>query len=812
MSIAAGVNRVNRVNGVLSASRDRTKRTLLTLLTLLTVSAASATAQTVPVMQSSFTGGEISPLAAARIDAPRYFQSAATMENLIAIPQGPAVRRPGTRFVAATDANQAARLVPFRYSTEDAYALEFTDSLLRVYRDHGLVTNADDSIYSLATDIDVNDIADLQTWQSADVLYLVDGADWPQKLVRTDHNDWSIADAEIEDGPFLSENATTASTIAASATTGDGITLTAAEAIFAAGHVGSYWRLRGLRGAQNASGLLSVVDTNSVELLCQADQTFQWYAHGDLIGTVELQTSSDEGVTWAPYTMLTGTAGVDTGDTTALTNDTGRDVRLRVRVTALTGGDVTYSLWVHAYLHTGVVQIVSYVDPCEVTADVVRELASTDATSRWSEGAWSGVRGFPRAVGSYSDRLVLASTSYQPLTIWFSATGEYESFDAAQGDDADSFAFTLGRSEQDPILWISSQRSRGLIAGTTGGILEMEPFDSTQGIKPANPPTVSNTLAVPCAAVSPILADNILLVLQRNGRKVREVLYSYDADALVAPDLTLFAEHVTAGGVTGWAWTNQPYTILWCVRADGALLSLTYDRNFQVVAWSRHSLGGAGWVESVCSVPGETDDELWLVVKRTVHGQTVRYVEYLSAWDFGDDQEDAFFVDCGLSYDGAAATAMSGLGHLEAKAVAVLADGAPVEGLTVASGALTLPDAANVVQIGLGYTSTLTTVRYDFAGESGVSWHRMKAVRKATVSFYETLGAKIGPDASDLFEPDWRASGGGMLVAGVPALFTGDREATLPAAFGTDAASVTIVQDDPLPMTIRAIVAVVEIR
>lgn len=795
------------------------RRTALTLLTLLTIGASGACGQAIPVLQSRFTGGEISPLASARIDAERYYQSASVLENLVAIPQGPVVRRPGTRFVAATDANQVGRLIPFRYSSDDSYVLEFTDSAMRVFRDHGLVTNDDDSIYELATPFDANELASLQVWQSADTCFLVDGTDWPQKLVRVDHNDWTIADAAIEDGPFLTENLT-ATTIAADAVSGEDVGLVASEALWQSGHVGSVWRLRDLVSTQTTSGTLTAADQYSDSLACQAGGSFQWKLLGAFVGTVALQMSSDDGASWSPYTIVSSTSVITTTDGEVFSNDTGGDVLLRVYCTEYTSGVCPYSLWVHAYMHTGVVRITSITDPCNAVCDVVRALASTDATVRWSEGAWSGVRGYPRAIASYGDRLVLASTTHQPVTIWFSATGEYESFDSAAGDAADSFGYTLARSEQDPILWLTGQRSRGLISGTSGAVFEIEPFDSASGIRPDNPPTVSNTLAVPCASLPPILADNILLVAQRGGRKIREVLYSYDADALVAPDLTLFAEHVTlpslesgaSGGVVQMAWTNQPYTLLWCVRADGELLSLTYDRNYQIASWSRHTIGGSGVVESLCSIPGAEEDELWLIVRRTVGAQTVRYVEYMAPWNFGGSTEDAYYVDGGLSYDGAPATTFSGLGHMTGQTAAILADGGTIADQTVTAGAVTLDHEASVVHVGWAYTSTLTTVRYDVAGEAGVSWHRPKAIGKVVVDFFETLGATVGPNAGTQIAPDWQSAGGGLLYVGVPQLFTGDREISLPKSFSTSAASVTIVQAHPLPMTVRALVALVEIR
>lgn len=806
------VNPVNEVNQVPPWSRAGTLLTLLTGLTLLTL---AAPAGALTIMQSSFTGGELSPLAAARLDAQRYYQSLATLDNMVAIPQGPAVRRPGTIFAGATDSNNVARLLPFRYSTTDAYVLEFTPAKMRVFRSHGLVTNDDGSLYTLATPFDANELAHVQLGQSADVCYLVDGTDWPQKLVRTDHNDWDLTPADIHDGPFLTENLT-GTTIAAAATTGTDVNLVASAAVFQSGHVGSYWRLRDLVPIQTTSGTMSALtDANHPvgTVPCQAGNKFQWDVHGTFVGKVDLQMSYDSGSTWTSYATVSSTSSAQTPDQ-VYDNDTGQDVLLRAACVEYTSGTAAYTVWAHAYLHTGVVKIVDYNDPCHVTCDVVRTLAATRATVRWSEGAWSVVRGYPRAIAWYNDRLVLAGTAYQPLRLWFSATGDWENFDEGEALDSDSFGYTLGQSEQDPILWVASQRQKGLILGTTGSVMEIQALDSTQGIKPGNPPTVTGALTLPCADVPPVQADNILLVLQRGGRKLHEMLYSYDADALVAPDLTLFAEHITAGGITQMAWATQPYTILWCVRADGTLLAFTYDRNYQIVSWSTHALGGSGVVESCAVIPGALEDELWLSVRRTVDSNTVRYVEYLAPWDWGTDQNDVHFVDCGLVYDGAAVTALTGLTHLTGCSVSVYADGAALADQTVSSsGGITLDYAAACVHVGLPYTSTLRTLRYDVTGAQGTTWARSKKIDSAVVSFYRTLGAGVGPDADHLTVPDFRDPEA-VMYAGAAPLFSGD---TLPitlagSGFRSDSAQVVIQQTRPWPLTVRAIVAEVSVR
>ena len=120
--------------------------------------------------------------------------------------------------------------------------------------------------------------------------------------------------------------------------------------------------------------------------------------------------------------------------------------------------------------------------------------------------------------------------------------------------------------------------------------------------------------------------------------------------------MTILAEHITEGGINGFAYQQEPDSIAWTVRNDGVLACMTYRREEQVVAWHRHIIGGAfgsgdAVVESVATIPGDLDeDEVYIIVKRTIGGATKRYVERMRNFDFGTSVSDAFFVDSGLTY------------------------------------------------------------------------------------------------------------------------------------------------------------------
>ena len=144
-------------------------------------------------------------------------------------------------------------------------------------------------------------------------------------------------------------------------------------------------------------------------------------------------------------------------------------------------------------------------------------------------------------------------------------------------------------------------------------------------------------------------AGNATLFLQRAKRKIRELAFNFDVDGYQAADLTILNESVTKSGINEMTYQQSPDSILWCVREDGVLAGLTYLRSEEVVAWHRHIIGGSfgsgnAVVESVASISGAiNEDELWVIVKRTINGATKRYVECFADFEF--DETDQHLLD-----------------------------------------------------------------------------------------------------------------------------------------------------------------------
>ena len=365
--------------------------------------------------------------------------------------------------------------------------------------------------------------------------------------------------------------------------------------------------------------------------------------------------------------------------------------------------------------------------------------------------------------------------------------------------------YTIASNKVNAIRYMSAQRS--LIVGTVGGEFVVSGSGTTLPITPTNV-QIQKQSSYGAANVDAVQIENVTMFLQRAKRKIRELTYNLNIDQYQAQDMTLLAEHISDGGILEMAYQQEPDSILWCVRSDGTLLGLTYARTEQVVGWHRHILGGVfgsgqAVVESVASIPADSnEDELYIIVKRTINSVTRRYVEHLTLFDYGTDQTDAFYVDSGLTYSGGATTSITGLDHLEGQAVTILADGATHPNKTVSSGAITLDRSSTKVHIGLPYTSLLQTMRIESQSNEGTSQSKTKRINEVTLRLHETVGVEVGASLTDMERIPFRSSAAAMDTA-VP-LFTGDKQVEFRDDFNTDG-HVYVRQTQPLPLTLLSI-------
>lgn len=795
-------------------------------------------------IQPSFTGGELSPSLYARVDLAKYAIGAKTMLNFLCHPHGGVSNRAGTYYIGeVADSTKEHRLIPFQFSVTQSYMLEFGDNTMRVIKDSGYVLDGTSvSAYEISTPYGEDDISAIMYAQTADTMYLAHGSYPPQVLTRLDHDDWTMTETSFTDGPYLayqdgdSDYSFTPSVRAVGATG----TMTCSASFFNSNMVGSYFRL-GYEDAENPSdidwGHVTIDGYNfptEVTITVVTALGFDYTVNGDFV--------SGEN-NWEDKSTGNGTLSV-VGGVAVLNEVAGSDVAAMQQAMAVpdgasltlsvtTGDTLANNLRILAGSTEGGSQFAAfsatntgttYTSTFTATTDLVYvkiytngsstgdskvslvELTTANlSTANWRESAFTAEHGYPATVAFFEQRLLFGGTSGYPQTIWCSKTAEYTNFGFTTPLVAsDAFSFTLDSMQMNAIRWMFPMQE--LVVGTAGAEYKISGGSSSDSMTPT-----SILARVQSRNGSSLLLPEVvnytLVYLQRGGALVRDFSYSDTEAQYVGINLSIIAQHLFTGyTIVDWAYAELPDSVLWCVRSDGTLLGFTYMREHDVWGWHQHTTDGL--FESVGVIPGDTqDDEVYFVIKRTINGSDVRYVEKLMPRITDTGTYDYFFVDSGLTYTGVATTTLTGLDHLEGETVVALANGTVIEDLVVSGGSVTLSETTTLAHVGLPYISDLETLNINFSDDQGTSQGRRKVIPSITVRFQETRALWAGPDSSHLVEIPFRTNA--MDESPIP-LYTGDKQVKLKAGYDTNG-RLLLRNIDPVPVTILGVIPDVEI-
>jgi hypothetical protein len=527
--------------------------------------------------------------------------------------------------------------------------------------------------------------------------------------------------------------------------------------------------------------------------------------------TVTGDTSGETGYVATDYryrvaavSEATGEESLPSAQSNIVTNDlTIAGGRNTVSWSAVAGAEryFVYKLDNGVYGYIGGTVGTSFVDE-NITAD----LSDTPQTGY---NPFSGAGNYPRCSTFVDQRLAFASSLNNPQACWLSQSANYENFGFSRPRKAsDGFEFRIRARQVNEIR--SLLQTRGLMILTSGG--EWIVTGGQEEYLTPDTIVVKSQGYRGASKVQPIVVGNTVLFAQERGGVIRDFSYEFAEDSFVGKDLTIMARHLfEERTIVAWAYAQSPYSIVWVVLDNGMLVSLTYIKEHDVWAWTRHETDGT--FEDVTVVAEGQDDVPYFVVRRTVDGVQRRYIERLSGRSF-ETIEQAFFVDSGLTYSGAAATEISGLDHLEGKEVVALADGNVVRGLTVTSGSVTLPNAATLAHIGLPYEAVMKTLDLDLGTVPGLGsvQGRQKTVAEVTFRVERTRGIWLGTDentraSGKMIEYKQRSTEAWNEAI---QLYTGDLRIT-PMPDWTNGGNVVITQFDPLPMTILAVMPDVSI-
>lgn len=720
-------------------------------------------------IQTAFNGGELTPMLAGRVDIAKYANGCKRMEGFLPLVQGPAITRPGMPFVAEVKTSaERTWLLRFEFSVEDSYILEFGHLYIRFYFNHGQVVTGPSTPYEIVSPYTTADLTNsddtlaLGFVQTGDVVYLVHRGHPPKKLSRLAPTNWTIADVEFAPPPFKELNKT-ATTIYANAKTGS-VTLTASASLFTAAHIGQFIYL----GEKDVRDMA------------------QWEA-AKAITAGALRRS-------------------DGKNYLALNNATTGSIKPTHTIGAAFDGD-TGVQWSYQDAGYGWAKITAVGSATTATATVISQLpdgavTAGKATLRWAFQAWNATDGYPTIATFFRERLVLA----RDQTIWFSVSADFENF-ATQIEGvitADAgFERTLSSDGVNALRWLSP--GDVLLAGTVADEWSVVEATTSDPFGPNNCKAQRQS-KYGSSRVQPVRVGSETLFLQRAGRKVRAMAFRFEEDGFESPDITKFAAHIQKPRLVDMAFQQEPWSVVWCVRSDGLLVGVTYDKEQDALGWHRHPMQGA-FVECVETIPSPdgTRDDLWLIARYTINGVTKRYIAYLAAE--ADEtatmpQEDWRYSDMCATYSGTPTTTITGLGYLEGQLVWVLADGARHPDRTVSGGTITLQLPASKVQVGLPSPAVLETMNLEGGSGNGTAQGKTKRANFVTVRVNNSAGGRAGPSESNTQELKYRNTV--VPMGSPPPAYTEDIDIEWPGNYDKQMTMV-IKKDRPQPIALLAV-------
>lgn len=417
--------------------------------------------------------------------------------------------------------------------------------------------------------------------------------------------------------------------------------------------------------------------------------------------------------------------------------------------------------------------------------------------------------GNPSVPAYFQQRLVLAGSTTAPQTFYMSQPGNYYNYNISQPiQDDNAITGSIVSGQLNSIKSMISMQS-GLIIMSSKAAWQVSGGSVGAAITPAN--ATAQTQSYNGASDLPLIVSNYdVIYVQSKGSIVRDLSYNFYANIWTGSDITVLSSHLFYGyTLLEWAFAEEPFKLIWAVRNDGVLLSLTFLKEQELIGWAHRDTNGL--FKSIATVTEATAtagniDAVYVVAQRVINGNTVQYIERMAERIFPNGAKDAWCVDAGLQYNGTPTTALTGAEHLAGATVTGLADGIVIPPFVMpTTGNFTITTAASKVTIGLAFTPQLQTLPLDL-GEPTVQG-KMKVIPQVTLRCQDTLGLSIGRTFSTLVNMKDLTVGnvGSMTNAVVADIVTGDAKTIIDASW-TVPGQYCVQQSNPLPATILGVI------
>jgi hypothetical protein len=631
--------------------------------------------------QRSFAGGEMAPSLYARVDTVRYATGLRTARNVYVMRHGGATNRPGTEFVAEVkDSTKRVREIKFEFNSQQTYVLEFGEEYMRVIQAGSVLTEAPIAIEAITQANPAVVTMTAHPYVDGEELYLLVSGNTSLNGRNVRVVNSTVDDFEMEylDGTPVDGSA------------------------FPAFVTGTAARVYEITTPYQEEDLQTIQFVQSADVITLVHPNYQVYElsrMGDTNWSLDLalfapSIAAPTGVTNSSpgsnisYVVTSVKAESfeeslpSTGTATNVVASTATPVTISWTAEPAAQEYNVYKQKNGIYGFIGIAGGTSFVDD-----GITAETSDSPPTAR---DPFVGAGNYPSAVTFYQQRRVFANQLNDTEKVFASRSGQFSNYTVSVPlQDDDAITFTMAGRQVNAVkhlldlgtLVIFTQVGEHTAQGDDAGILKPTAINPKQH-------TYNGS-----GDLSPIVINGTALYVQARGSIVRDLGFEFQSDGYRGNDLTIYSSHLVEGHtLQDWDYQQTPHSIVWAVRDDGVLLSLTYIREQQMLAWTRHDLEGA-FVENVSVIPEGDEDYLYLVVRRVVDGRTVRYIERLSTRRI-TDIKDSIFMDSALSFDGRNTDAT--------KTMTLSGSGWTYEdslNLTHSSGFFTAGDIGNQIQI-----------------------------------------------------------------------------------------------------------------
>lgn len=756
------------------------------------------------ISQLAFTTGEVSPDVSSRFDLEQYKSALLEAENVVIRPYGAVAKRQGSQYVGQVKySDKPTRLFEFTTNTNNSFMLEFGDKYIRVWN-YGIYTGIE-----VTTPFTSDILFDLNCNQSGDVMFICSGKYPIQTLSRYSDTDWRMSTYKLTEQPYDEINTDNGHTL-----TVNGDTITSTKDLFTQDMVGSVIQIAYYVEAVHTKsagevvekrvhrGLLPLliektynnINYNVENYSTDTELSWKFTTHGTWDGTVKIQISNNDGQTWKDYRTYTSKNDYNVTDTGKIE----AGARLKY-VSDIKSGSVNCDLSIMPFTQYGIVEIKSVTDAKNAKVNVLNGIKEGEPSYQWKLGSWNRGRGYPKLCTFYQDRFVVAATDSKPNFIWFSRTGDYPNFgvEKVEGTITDDSAITL------PVINRKMCEIRHLVPANDLIILTSGNEWIVRGDKTITPTNCNLKTQTQRGALScePQFIGNRCVFVQERGGTVRDMGYSYESDNYTGQDLTLFVKTLVKGHVAVTsAYAQDPDSIIYYVRDDGQLNCLTYIPEQKVYGWSHFVTNGKyRYVESVAE--GE-QDTIYFVVDRVINNKNVKCIER-SIPLYTEDNSDVF-LDCYVKVANSIKTDYINAPHLVGQMVDIVVDGQQMPSREVPpTGVIKLDGKANVITVGLPYTTKIKIPSVEQQINDGTLQGRVATVSRVVLRMYKSFGGKVGRTFDRMDD----------ITLPPNELFTGDKPVILPKMginYSTDT-SICIKHSDPFPFNLLSITRIVEI-